>query len=493
MTAEIGGSSAHLATAWRRIRCIPWVRQHVGSLTANFIAGVQVSLLTSPTGLQLSVDGDTNYSSYDFIWGAGTTHTVAAAATQTASNGRVYTFQNWSNQGAATQTVSVTASMNRLTASYNELSRVVVQSTPPGLTLQVDGSNCVTPCNVDRANGATFTVAAPNQIPMGSGARLDFNNWSDGGASNHTITVNQNYATLTASYSTLYQLSASSTPGNGSAFKFSPSSSDMFYTQGTQVIGHGHAESRVQIWTLDGSAVRQLSVGIGHSGGAEKHRGEHDHCSLHRAGWNHELALAQTPSTAVAPGSIISIFGQSLASEVQVGPVNPLSQTLAGTSVTINSSILPLMFVSPQQINAQLPSNLPDGNYTLEIQNIGQPANFRNLDGRARRTGPVHQHRRNNGLCDGVSRERCSHYHQQPRGCRAKQFRSLEPALAPIRRRARWLLPAQPASRSCGLSGVVRGRAKSIAKSTAAPGFAGIVNYAIRSAEQPEERQRRTA
>jgi uncharacterized protein (TIGR03437 family) len=83
--------------------------------------------------------------------------------------------------------------------------------------------------------------------------------------------------------------------------------------------------------------------------------------------------VGPTPSAAVAPGSIISIFGQSLASVVQVGPVNPLAQTIAGTSVTINNSILPLLFVSPQQINAQIPSNLANGNYTLEVQNTGQP------------------------------------------------------------------------------------------------------------------------
>jgi uncharacterized protein (TIGR03437 family) len=89
--------------------------------------------------------------------------------------------------------------------------------------------------------------------------------------------------------------------------------------------------------------------------------------------------VGQTPSTAVAPGSIISIFGQSLASVVQVGPVNPLTQTIAGTTVTINNMFLPLMFVSPTQINAQLPSNLPDGTYTLEVQNTGQPQISGNL------------------------------------------------------------------------------------------------------------------
>jgi uncharacterized protein (TIGR03437 family) len=326
--------------------------------------------------MHLTVDGDSNYASYDFIWGVGTTHQVVAPATQTAANGRVYTFQNWSNQTAATQTVTVNQSMAtsgyRLTANFSELSRVVVQSSPSGLTLQVDGANCVTPCNVDRPAGATFQVSAPTQIAMGQGARLDFGSWSDGGASNHVINVSQSYAVATASYNTSYQLSATSNPANGSAFKFSPSSSDMFYSQGTQVnvtavpnpgfkFGHwtgdlsGSYPSGVVTMAAPDSVVAQMGT-VPYIAPAGILNG-----------------VGQTPSTAVAPGSIISIFGQSLASVVQSGPVNPLAQTIAGTTVTVNDLILPLLFVSPTQINAQLPSNLASGNYTLDVQNAGQP------------------------------------------------------------------------------------------------------------------------
>lgn len=350
-------------------------------LTADYVQGAQVAFQTSPTGMNLTIDGLSNYKSYDFIWGVGTTHTVVAPATQTAANGRVYTFQSWSNQTAPSETIVVTPAMAsgyRLTANFSELSRVVVQSTPSGLTLQVDGTNCVTPCNVDRAAGATFQVSAPTQISMGQAAQLDFGSWSDGGASSHAITVSQNYAVVTASYNTMYQLSATSTPGNGSAFTFSPSSSNMFYTQGTQVVvtatpnpgfkfGHwtgqlsGSYPSGVVDMAAPASVVANM-ISVPYIAPAGISNG-----------------VGQTPSSAVAPGSIISIFGQSLASVTEVGPVNPLSQTIAGTTVTINNSILPLMFVSPQQINAQLPSSLANGTYTLEVQNVGQPAISGNL------------------------------------------------------------------------------------------------------------------
>ncbi len=345
-------------------------------LTADYVQGAQVAFLTSPTGLQLTVDGDPNYKSYDFVWGVGSSHTVTAPTTQKAANGRMYTFQNWSNQVAPSQTVNVDPSMAssgyRLTANFNELSRIVVKSSPSGLTLQVDGANCVTPCNVDRPIGATFQVTAPTQISMGQGARLDFGSWTDGGASNHVITVSQDYATATVSYKTFYLLSAGSNPGNGSAFKFSPSSSDMFYSQGTQVTVTSAPNPGFKFGHWTGDLTGSYPSGVVSMSAPDSVMAQMITVPyIAPAGITN--GVGPTPSAAVAPGSIISIFGQSLASQVQLGPTNPLAQTIGGTTVTINESILPLLFVSPQQINALLPSSLPDGKYTLEVQNTGQP------------------------------------------------------------------------------------------------------------------------
>jgi uncharacterized protein (TIGR03437 family) len=84
-------------------------------------------------------------------------------------------------------------------------------------------------------------------------------------------------------------------------------------------------------------------------------------------------AVGATPGTSLAAGSIISINGQNLAPTYQTGGVNPLSQTVGGVAVTINDRILGLLFVSAQQINAQLPSDLADGDYTLQVHSLGQP------------------------------------------------------------------------------------------------------------------------
>jgi uncharacterized protein (TIGR03437 family) len=84
-------------------------------------------------------------------------------------------------------------------------------------------------------------------------------------------------------------------------------------------------------------------------------------------------AAGATPDGTMAPGSVISIYGNSLAPAFLVASTNPLPQTLGNVTVTIGNYLLPLLFVSPTQINAQLPVELVDGNYTLLVQQTGQP------------------------------------------------------------------------------------------------------------------------
>jgi len=84
-------------------------------------------------------------------------------------------------------------------------------------------------------------------------------------------------------------------------------------------------------------------------------------------------AAGETPLDAVAAGSIVSVFGVNLAPNLEAGPANPLRQTLASVTVLVSGKLLPLLFVSPDQINAQLPTDLPDGVYTLTVHWEGKP------------------------------------------------------------------------------------------------------------------------
>jgi uncharacterized protein (TIGR03437 family) len=75
----------------------------------------------------------------------------------------------------------------------------------------------------------------------------------------------------------------------------------------------------------------------------------------------------------VAPGSLISIFGASLAPVLEIGPPSPLAQTLSGVTVRADDTFLPLVFVSPSQINAQLPSTIAEGPHKIFVRWEGKP------------------------------------------------------------------------------------------------------------------------
>jgi uncharacterized protein (TIGR03437 family) len=67
------------------------------------------------------------------------------------------------------------------------------------------------------------------------------------------------------------------------------------------------------------------------------------------------LAPPDTPGHALAAGSIATMFGQNLASGTALAENYPLPTVLSGASVTVNGIPAPLFYVSPTQINFQVP------------------------------------------------------------------------------------------------------------------------------------------
>jgi uncharacterized protein (TIGR03437 family) len=56
-----------------------------------------------------------------------------------------------------------------------------------------------------------------------------------------------------------------------------------------------------------------------------------------------------------------------------MGPTDPVSQTLDGVVVTSAGYIFPLLYVSPNQINAYLPIGMTPGDYDLDISSMSGP------------------------------------------------------------------------------------------------------------------------
>jgi uncharacterized protein (TIGR03437 family) len=63
-------------------------------------------------------------------------------------------------------------------------------------------------------------------------------------------------------------------------------------------------------------------------------------------------------SEPIAPQMLVSIIGQNLAASSLIASGFPLPKRLAGSSVTFNGIAAPLLYVSPTQINAQVPTGV---------------------------------------------------------------------------------------------------------------------------------------
>jgi uncharacterized protein (TIGR03437 family) len=100
--------------------------------------------------------------------------------------------------------------------------------------------------------------------------------------------------------------------------------------------------------------------------------------------WNYDAAVAPPQINSVvnaadgtkpvAPGGLISVYGQ------QMSPVNiatqqiPLPTALGESCLTVNGIAVPMLFVSAQQINGQLPANA-NGNATMMLYTPGGISN----------------------------------------------------------------------------------------------------------------------
>jgi uncharacterized protein (TIGR03437 family) len=78
--------------------------------------------------------------------------------------------------------------------------------------------------------------------------------------------------------------------------------------------------------------------------------------------------------SAIAPKAIVATFGSNLASVTQIATSAPLPTTLAGVSITVQDSsgverLAPLFFVSPSQVNYQIPAGTIPGPALIKFNN----------------------------------------------------------------------------------------------------------------------------
>ena len=347
------------------------------TLTATYIPAVPVTILTQPSGLKLKIDGAlTNVLQLNyFTWGVNETHHIEAPAQQTDAQGKVWQFQSWSNGGSAAQDITVPPDADltggiQLVATYTSLTKLTVDSTIPGLNISVDGSACTTPCDTLRAPGTQVKVTVPASVAQGDGVRADFNGWPNGGT-DLTVTLGNTDQKLTAAYHVMNRFSASTDPVNGAIYTVTPSSGDGFYAASTMVSVSLTAQPGYRFRRWAGDLSGTIPSGMVAMTAPRAVQGLLDPVPyLSPTGVMN--AAGVTPQGGVAAGSMISIFGANLANTTTVAPNGLLPQTLGGVVAQAGDRLLPLIFTSPTQINAQLPDDIQPGSVMMTVTPPGQ-------------------------------------------------------------------------------------------------------------------------
>ncbi|MEK6851796.1 MAG: hypothetical protein AABY30_04580, partial [Candidatus Thermoplasmatota archaeon] len=180
------------------------------TFTAIFGTEHQVTIATSPPGLEVVIDGVPWTAPQTFWWGEGSIHTVNATTPQGLGRSR-WAFASWSDGGAANRTVGVTSPRTH-TATFVTEHEVTFSSTPAGLEILADGVRYALPRTFWWRNGSAHTIAVESPQGGPPGTRYVFASWSDGRARNRTISVTAP-TDLVASFGTQYQLTATSPHG----------------------------------------------------------------------------------------------------------------------------------------------------------------------------------------------------------------------------------------------------------------------------------------
>ena len=212
-------------------------------------------------------------------------------------------------------------------------------------------------------------------MPLGDGTRADLSGWSGSvpaAAGDWVGILSGTPVAISANYQTMNRLSTAANPAGSASWSVQPGSPDGYYASQTTVNISVTAQPGYRFHGWSGDLSGSVPSGAVAMNAPRSVTALFDAVAT-IAPTGVQNGAGSTPQPGVAPGSVISIFGSNLASAVVTGPGSPLAQTLSGTVVQVANRMLPLFFVSPAQINAELPADLALGSQTLTVSAQGQP------------------------------------------------------------------------------------------------------------------------
>jgi len=178
-----------------------------GSLTVIMSALAVTITTNAPGNTKVIVDGTSYTAPHVSYWEAGTQHEISVASVQTLGTDRRYVFQSWSDGGAQTHTITVTAPTT-ITATCATQYYLTVQSSFGA----PQGSGWY-----DAGMTAYFSVES--EIMSDASTKRLFASWSGSGSGSYSGTVRETSVTMnapiieTANWTTSFQVQITSAHG----------------------------------------------------------------------------------------------------------------------------------------------------------------------------------------------------------------------------------------------------------------------------------------
>ena len=135
------------------------------SITANFAANVNVTVQTSPSGQSFTVDGTTFTTTQVISWVPGSSHTISTTSPQ-GSGGTRFVFNNWSDGGAISHSVTAPTLPATFTAAFDTQFQLTTAASP-------GAGGTVTP-----ASGSFFAAGSVQNVQATPNSGFAFNGWS---------------------------------------------------------------------------------------------------------------------------------------------------------------------------------------------------------------------------------------------------------------------------------------------------------------------------
>ncbi len=214
--------------------------------TANWKQEFFVSLEADPawggTFSPIDIPGD---------WSSGELTLYALGNTDSS-----YGFSSWTGDITSAQNPLVldVDSPKSLVAHFAK-GRVIINSSPPGLSIHVDDIPQTTPFVTDWLPGSMHTIGASTQQGDSLSTLYKFLNWSDSGDPEHVITATTQAITYTANYDVYHYLTVQSDSGNATGQGLYKQGSKVSVTIDSLTQENQNARLRFKSWngTGDGS------------------------------------------------------------------------------------------------------------------------------------------------------------------------------------------------------------------------------------------------